>query len=172
MFWLTRPPYLRWVAAAFLVIGALLLDLSGQATVPFPFVTRPIPAGAVVPADSIHYRDVPTGLLPPPGEPGESAMRDLAEGEPLTATAVGAGTPIPSGWWSVEVEMPGHVRQGTPVRLIAIEPSLDVEGVVRSPPETGPFATVGAGLVAVPPEVAGLVGRAAALGVLVVLVGT
>ena len=46
MVWLLRPPYLRYAAAAVLVLGALWLDFRPTPEVDHPFLTVPVPAGA------------------------------------------------------------------------------------------------------------------------------
>jgi hypothetical protein len=109
------------------------------------------------------------------GEPTTAtgvAARDLAPGDPLVAGAVTNDRAVPGGWWAVPVDLPQSARAGMPVRLVAVDPSLDVEGVVAQTPQTGAFAVASPGLVAVPPEVAGVVARAASGGRLVVLLGT
>lgn len=171
MFWLERPPYLRWLAAATLVAGAAALDLAGAATTPFPFVAVPLDRGAAVTPEDIEWRDVPVGLLGEAGQTSGVATRPLSPGEPLVAGAVTDSVAIPAGWWAVPVDLPYGAAVGTPVRLIATEPPLDVEGIVAQPGSTGTFATPVPGLVAVPPETAGAVAMASGTGRLVVLVG-
>ena len=48
MFWLTRPPYLRWAAAAAVVVAAFLWDLRGSSDILYPFATSAIAAGATI----------------------------------------------------------------------------------------------------------------------------
>ena len=172
MFWLQRPPLLRWVAAALLLIGSAVLDLARDATEPFPFVTTAVAKGDTVGPGALDWRDVPMGLLGEAATPAGVATRDLVPGEPLVAGAVTDAVAVPGGWWAVPVELPEGARVGARVRLVALEPVLDVEGVVARAPQSGAFAVATPGLVAVAPDAAGAVAQAAIGGRLVVLIGT
>ena len=172
MFWLERPPLLRWLAAALVLVGSVALDLTGNATEPFPFVTTAVARGDPIDAAALEWRDVPVGLLGEPADTTGVATRNLAPGEPLVGGAVTGVRAVPGGWWAVPVELPESARAGMPVRLVALEPALDVEGVVAETARTGAFAVARPGLVAVPPDTAGAVAQAAAGGRLVVLLGT
>ncbi len=170
VFWLLRPPYLRWVGAAALVAVAALFDVAGSATEPFPFASESIASGA--PVDSaIEWRDVPRGLLPAPADPSGFAARRIDPGEPLTAGAVRATGGIPAGWWSVPVDLPESAQVGTAVRLVSPESNLDVRGIVAQPTGSGAFATTSPGLVAVAPGDAAAVAAAVAQDRLIVLMG-
>ncbi len=48
MFWLARPPYLRWAAAAAVVVAALVWDLRGTGDILYPFAARAIAGGAAI----------------------------------------------------------------------------------------------------------------------------
>jgi hypothetical protein len=154
------------------ILAAAVLDLAGGATEPFPFVTSAVARGNPIDAATIEWRDVPIGLLGDAAHTTGVASRDLAAGEPLVAGAVTDSLAVPSGWWAVPVDLPDSARPGMPVRLIAVEPTVDVEGVVAQTPQPGAFAVTSPGLVAVPPDVADVVAQAASGGRLVVLLGT
>ena len=168
MFWLLPPPYLRWLAAAVVFAGAAYLDLAGPAMQPYPFAATSIESGAPL-AANVEWRDVPTGLLPPAATTEGFAVRDLAAGDPITAAAVRSDDQVPDGWWSVPVELPASARPGVSVRLLSPQGGLDVIGIVTEPAATGAFATVSAGLVAVPPDAAADIAAAGAAGALIVL---
>ncbi len=171
VFWLARPPYVRWLAAALLLAAAAAADLRGRATVPYPFAADTVLAGQPF-AAQVDWREVPVGLLPDPGPTDGRAARDLAPGEPITAAAVASHDRVPAGWWAVPVDLPGTAAVGGRVRLVAPAAGLNVEGIVAAAPEAGPFAVTSPGLVAVPPEHAGAVAIAAAQGDLVIMLGT
>jgi hypothetical protein len=172
VFWLTRPPLLRWLAAAAIVVIAAYTDLRGTATERYPFVAAIVPTGASV-ADAIQWREVPVGLLPEAGDAAGHAVRRLDAGEPLTAAATANDGPVvPSGWWSIAVPLPPSAAAGGRVRLVSAEEGLDVEGVIVEAAALGAFATTTEGLVAVPPATAAPVAQAVSRGALVVLVGT
>lgn len=48
MYWLRRPPYLRWFGAALILLIGLLMDLRGPELETYPFAAEPIPAGSAV----------------------------------------------------------------------------------------------------------------------------
>ncbi len=74
VYWLPRPPYLRWAAAALLVLGALAWDLRSPAVELRPFASRPVRAGEALDASAVAWREVPAGLLAlPQVDPGGAA---------------------------------------------------------------------------------------------------
>ncbi len=172
VFWLERPPYVRWVAAALLLAGAAAMDLTERAESPFPFVVSALAGGEPITPGDVEWRNVPTGLLGRPATPRGVAAHDLDVGDPLVAGAVADASAVPTGWWSVPIELPESASVGDRVRLVSLEPALDVEGVVAQPSQSSAFSTRLPGLVAVPHDRAGSVARAAGSGRLVVLLGT
>ncbi|MGI9585555.1 MAG: SAF domain-containing protein [Acidimicrobiia bacterium] len=166
---LSRPPYLRWAAAAFIVIAALLWDLNARATEPFPFAATTIESGQAITQDQIVWEDVPRGSLEHPNLVGASALVGIIAGDPLTPSLVGAGAPIPDGWWSVPVRLPQGVASGTRVRLVFPDGSL-TDGVVVTPASQDDFGSERAGVVSVPGAAANEVAIAAASDALVVMI--
>ena len=164
MYWLHRPPYLRWAGALLLILGALAFDLSARATVPYPFLGRDIARGELVTADDVDYRPIGAGELPPPAAFGGVASHDLATGDPLVASALTSAPAIPDGWWSVPVPLPGDAVPGTRVRIVIVAPPADVEGVVVAPPAADAFSVAQNGLVALPADSAALAAAAVAEG--------
>ncbi len=168
MFWLARPPYLRWAAACVLVVTAFVLDLAPPATVAHPFAVADLPAGAEVTEGDVIFRQVPAGLLDPVTLPFVTG-RPVAEGEPVLASDRAAGPPVPEGWWSIELPVPAGTRAGTEVRLVTGggEP---VPGIVVAAPVADGFSEPMA-LVAVPGDAADSVAAAAADRRVTVLLG-
>ncbi len=171
VYWLGRPPYHRWFAAAGLLIVAAFMDVAGHATSPFPFAGAAIDAGEPI-EGSVEWVDVPVGLLGPVPELDGYAAHPLEPGDPIVMSDVTSGSPIPAGWWAVPVDVPDGAGPGHRVRLVSVDPPLDVQGVVTEASAEGPFATTIKGLVAVPPAPAADVATAAITGNLLVLLGT
>ena len=73
MFWMSRPPYWRWLLAALVVAGAAYMDLAGPAAEAYPFVAKAAAAGEPV---EIEWRRIPQGLLPASGAPPATTWRD------------------------------------------------------------------------------------------------
>jgi hypothetical protein len=170
VFWLTRPPYLRWAAAALLLIAALAWDLRGRSGVPYPFAAQPIAAGAVIEEDDVEWRKMPAGVLAMPDLSAPIATRAIPAGEPILPSAVDADAGIPDGWWAVPVAIPAAAGVGSRVRLIATDSRVESEGIVVAAGSTDLLSIWDAGLVAVPPEHATAIAAAAAAGTLIVLV--
>lgn len=170
MIWLTRPPYLRWLAAAAIVVASAAVDLAGRATEPVPFAAADLPRGTQLEAAAIEWRDVPVGMLEAAEISGHT-RHPVATGDPITASNVTPDGRITIGWWSVAVDLPASATTGQPVRLVGTNPEFSVEGIVAELGERSTFGVGGAGLVAVPPEFADRVARALASGQLVVLLG-
>jgi hypothetical protein len=170
VFWLTRPPYLRWAAAALLLIAALAWDLRGRSGEPYPFAARSIAAGTVIEEADVEWRTVPAGVLAIPDLSTPIAARAIPEGEPILPSAVDAEAGTPAGWWAVPVALPAAAGVGSRVRLIATDTRVESEGIVVATGSSDLLSISDAGLVAVPPERATAIATAAIAGTLIVLV--
>lgn len=165
MYWLQRPPYLRWAAAAALVAAAFMLDMAGARTVPFPFAAREIPAGAPIEAASVRWRGVPSDLLEAPDLTAATARVAIAAGEPITAATIGTVPAAPPGWWVVPVDLAPGAVAGDEVLLVITDPPLTVPGLVLTPGSGDRFGLDSRpASVAVPGEAAALVAAAASSG--------
>lgn len=169
MFWLTRPPYLRWAAAAALVLVALVWDLHGRGGVPYPFAATAIEAGAVIGEDDVEWRTAPQGLLTVPDLSAPIAARPIGAGEPILPSALDAEAGVPEGWWAVPVALPATAAVGAAVRLIA-PGGTQSDGIVVAVGSSELLSFSDAGLVAVPPEHAAAMAAAAIDGTLIVLI--
>lgn len=169
MFWLTRPPYLRWVAAAAVVLAALLWDLRDRAESPYPFAASVIAAGTPITDSMVEWRNLPKGAIALPDLSSPVAARDLPAGEPIVPSAVSETTVIPDGWWSVPVPLSTGAVAGTPVRLIDTASGVASDGIVVAAGTDDLMSLDTSGMVAVPPEAATAVAIAAREGSLVVL---
>lgn len=166
MFWLTRPPYLRWAAACLVVVVATWIEFRPDASTPHPFAVAPIGVGELVDASVVEWRDVPVGLLAPVTLPLTSD-RAVAPGEPILAPSATPDTGVPTGWWALELDLPAGARPGDPVRIVA---HTGVNRGVVVEVRDGDFGER-TGLVAVPEDAADAVATAAADHGLVVMVG-
>lgn len=167
MFWFGRPPVLRWVGAAALIVGALVVEFWPSATVAFPFTASETAAGD--PLD-IEWRMVPAGLFPTPTLTGMVASHELAQGEPITPSDVRSPVEVPVGWWALALELPAPVPPGAETRVV-LGDGRSVPGLVIAQTEADRFDVSGpSALVAVPGEDAGRVAAAAAARQVVVLV--
>jgi hypothetical protein len=171
VYWLQRPPYLRWAAAVLLVIGALLWDLRGEPTVLHPYLTRAVAAGETIGEDDLEWREIPAGILPVVDLDTPVAGVDLAAGLPVMDAALRRPVTVPEGWWSVPVQVDAAAGAGDRVLLVVTEPPATVTGLVVSPQRGDPYSLdFRPASVAVPGESAPLVAAAAARGVLVAAV--
>jgi Flp pilus assembly protein CpaB len=170
VFWLTRPPYLLWAAAALLLIAALAWDVRGRSGVPYPFAAQPIAAGTAIEEADVEWRTMPAGVLAMPDLSAPIAARAIPAGEPILPSAVDAEAGVPSGWWAVPVALPAAAGVGSRVRLIATDTRVESEGIVVATGSSDLLSISDAALVAVPPERATAIATAAAAGTLIVLV--
>lgn len=178
VYWFSRPPYLRWVGAALIILIAAWVDLRPAATVPYPFAAEDVPAGATIDAGLVTWRQVPDGLLPIAPDLGGAARFAIKAGEPILASSLTADRPsIPAGWWALETHLPENVVPGQEVKVVVVESGvspLSVPGVIiEAPPATDPLGYEDpVGLVAVPAEAAAAVAAGSARGDLSVLIGS
>lgn len=168
MFWLSRPPYLRWALAALILVTGVFIEIRPTQTVPHPFAVDTVGVGDVVDETQVIWRDVPTGLLAPVHLP-ITASRQIVAGEPVLAGGgtTSADTGIPEGWWAIELDVPTGAEPGMRVRLVT--PSRGVEGLIIDVRD-GDFGER-SGLVAVPDGSADAVAAAVLDGTVAVLVG-
>ncbi len=168
MYWLRRPPYLRWIVAALLVVAGFALETRGAATERYPFAAVTVAPGTSV-ESLVEWRDVPAGLLPRWDGPivGVAAV-GIAAGDPVLPSAT-ASFSVPADWWSVAVPLPQPAAPGTPIRLMLDEMGGFVEGVLLDGGIDDGFQTIG--MVAFPPSDAPQVATAVTDSALVVMVG-
>jgi hypothetical protein len=168
VYWLRRPPYLRWITAALLLTVGLMIEFRGGPTERYPFAANTISAGAPVDS-SVDWRTVPSGLLPEWTDAvGGIAKTAIAAGDPLLPSAT-ATFSVPSDWWSLAIPLPTTAPPGTPIRLVLDDPDAVVEGVLlEAGIETG-FEMIG--MVAFAPSDASRVAAASGNGALVVMIG-
>lgn len=155
--------------AALIVLAAFVIEIKPAAEVGHPFTVRTIEAGQQISPADIEIRSIPAGLLPPVTSLGY-ATHPIGAGEPLTAGAVTSFPPPPQDWWLVTVPLPVRAVPGAPARIVTTgAPPIVVDAIVATPGATDDFGGRVLGSVAVPPDAASVVARAAADGSLVVL---
>jgi len=167
--WLGRPPYLRWIAAASLVLAAFAWDVSKRATEPFPFAARDMARGQVLTSDDVEWRPVPVGSLSLPDLTGASASILIRSGDPIVPSLVAVTPPIPPDSWAVPVPLPLGAGVGMSVRLVFADGSA-TSGVIVQPATEDSLGLMSVGLVAVDGDVAHIVALATANGDLIVLI--
>lgn len=171
MYWLQRPPYLRWAAAVLLLAGAALWDLRGDPTVLHPYLARDVAAGAPIAAADLEWREIPAGVAAAPDLSAPVAAVDLRAGEPLVAAVLQGPVVVPDGWWGVPVQVGAAARAGDHVLLVVTDPMTAVAGIVVTPQRGDPYSLdFRPASVAVPAEAAPLVAAASARGMLVAAV--
>jgi hypothetical protein len=171
VYWLPPAPYLRWAAAAALLLGALAWDLRPVATETLPFAARSLQAGEAIDAGAVSWRAVPAGLFTAPDLSAATAANDLAAGDPLTPSVLGTAAVVPAGWWEVPVAVGSHARAGDVVMLVVTDPPTTITGLVVSAQQGDPYSLdYRPAVLAVPGESAALVATAAASGALVAAV--
>ena len=107
MFWFGRPPYLRWMAAAALVVGAALVEFWPTDQAAYPFTSVPVEAGE---APRVEWRLLPAGAFPRVSLEGMVASHAMTAGEPLAASDLRGPIAVPDGWWALALEVPIPLR--------------------------------------------------------------
>ena len=169
VFWLTRPPYLRWAAAVAVVVVAFLWDLRGSSDILYPFASSPIAAGAPIAEADVVWRRVPEGTMALPDLSDPVAARDVPAGEPIVPSAVSGATTIPNEWWSVPVPLPATAVPGTRIHLVDATSGFETDGIVVAAGSDDLMSFDESGMAAVPPDAATLIAIAAREGTVVIL---
>lgn len=142
MYWLRRPPYLRWIIATLLLVLGLMIEFRPTPVERYPFASDTIAAGAEL-GPSIEWRTVPIGLLPRwNGRVAGIAKTEIAAGDPLMPSAV-ASFWVPADWWSVAIPLPTSAPPGTLIRLVLGDAGEVVEGILLEAGIEDGFETVG-----------------------------
>jgi len=166
MYWLRRPPYLRWISAALVLCSGMYLDMRPAPVVAYPFTAAPVTTGDVV--EEVAWRDVPRDVLPTwVGPVAGVAVTDIPAGSPLLPSLVTEAT-VPVGWWAVSLALPQRAAPGTPVRVTAGDSFAD--GMVAGGINDAGYELTAP--VAFPPESASLVAAMTADSTVVVMIGT
>ena len=126
MFWLSRPPYLRWALAGLVILVGLVVELRPPRTIAHPFAAETIGVGEAVDESRVVWRDVPVGLLVPVVLPS-TATRRIEPGEPVPSMDSGADDrgAIPEGWWGIELDVPAGAAAGMAVKLVSHAATAD-----------------------------------------------
>lgn len=163
MYWLQRPPYLRWAIAVALVVLVTWSEFAPAGTVRHPYVTTDITAGTPL-VDAIEYREVPEGALPPVIVSDMVARFPIGPGVPITPGLIADPDELaPGGWLTITAPLPDTAAVGTRAELVTVDdPGESVTGVVLAAGEDG--------LVAIPPGSAEAIATAMRRGGLEVLV--
>lgn len=168
MYWLPRPPYLRWAGAALLLLGALIWDLRPNPVEMRPFAARALAAGQTITAAEVEWRAVPAGLLEQVDLTGKTAAVNVPAGDPLVGAVLGTAVAVPDGWWQVPIDIGAGAAPGREVMLVVGEPPSTIRGLVVGAQQGDRYSLdFQPALVAVPAEAAALVATAARDGSLV-----
>ncbi len=152
MFWLSRPPYLRWTAGWLIVIVSIALQIKPGASVLHPFVAHDVAAGTEIGEGDVVMKLVPAGLLPQIDLP-MVVSRSVNIGEPLLASMGAARRSIPDGWRSLLLKVATNLPSGTELTLVVVSDraTREVPGLVREMIPSNGFDPFQA-LVAIPPD--------------------
>ncbi|HJU50875.1 MAG TPA: hypothetical protein VJ815_00940 [Acidimicrobiia bacterium] len=173
MFWLARPPYLRRALAVLILVMAVAWEFRPAPTELRAYLARDVTAGEEVSDEVLDWRRVPIGILPEHVSPTGLFLVDVKRGMPLVPSVLGEASPLPEGWWSLEVPVPEGTAPGVDVRLV-----VDVRAVPKIIPGIvvrllGADSIDGVkALVAIPEAEAGAAAAALADGSLRTLVGS
>lgn len=169
---MSKPNYLRKVAALLVLAAAFWQELAPTPQVGHPFSRTALDAGQVIDASHFETRAIASGILPTV-KPDGVLLAPMQAGDPLVPSLLGAAPAVPEGWWGIDVPVPSGVGAGTEVRLVAESsdgPTV-VPGVVIRVLEDDSFEGSTA-LIAVPEESAVIAAQAMHQSRLTVLVGS
>jgi hypothetical protein len=130
VFLFTKPPVIRWFAAALAIAVSMWLDIRPPATEQHPFAVADLAAGTVVDAATVQMRDVPRGMLTRVQLPSVLGHA-VRGGDPITASAIVQEPAIPPGSSILELGVPNGTEVGDTVTAVIIgsDPGGDPETV-------------------------------------------
>lgn len=169
---MSRPPYLRRIAAVVVVLAAVAVEFRPTTTERMPIAATDLPAGATVTEADVVWVDVSQGAIEPAALPA-IVSRMVPAGAPISAADTGTDTvDVPTDWLQIELEVPAATQNGATVVAVMSPAQLDrpAAGVVTRAPEAAGFDALTA-LVAFSPSDAVAVAHAVAEGTVTVLLG-
>lgn len=169
---MSRPPYLRRIAAVAVVFAVLAIEFRPATTERLPIAAADLPAGATVTEADVEWVDVSKGAIEPAALPA-ILSRTVPAGAPISAADVASDTiEIPADWLQIELEVPAATKSGATVVAVMSSSRLDrpATGVVTQAPEATGFDALTA-MVAFGPSDAVAVAHALADGTVTVLLG-
>lgn len=146
---MASPPYWRWLAAGAVIVIAAYMDLSGPATESYPFAATATEPGAVV---QLEWREIPAGVLGPPGDLSGVAHVRLEAGTPIVVGVLAPANAVPPDWWALQAEIPSQAPVGSRVLVAIARPDSEVIGIVVAPSSSTGFGGATPGLLAIPPQ--------------------
>ncbi len=168
MYWLRRPPYLRWITAGLLIAFGFLFEMRPTATELYPFTVTDLAPGQPI-VDGLEWREIPAGVLPKyDGDPDARAALAIPKGEPLPSWA-GAQATVPADWWALSIPLPGPAVPGSAIRVVLTGGTI-VEGIIMDAGIENGFETYS--MVGFPASEAPQVAQAAANDTLIVMIGS
>ena len=168
---MARPPYLRWLAVAAILLVGAAFEVADRTTEDYPFAAVDLAAGALVDDSTIEWRSVPDGVLEPPDLDGRRVAVAVPAGTPLVGALLGRDDGIPDDWWAVAMPLPPGAVPGVEVRIVLTATGEIVPGqVVAIGVDDGGFGFEEPGLVAVPGDATATVAIAIADGELTVTI--
>ena len=171
MFWLERPPWVKWLAVGAFSLFALWMEIRPEPLVEHPFATVDIGVGEPIGSHNTELVPIPDGLLEPPS-PGSHALGPIPSGSPILAGLTGEKDSVmPSGWWIVAMDVPERAAVGDRVKIVLLDGGELIDGVVSSSGFSDGLDFAKGG-VAVAPESAQRVASAAVDGRVSVLLTT
>jgi hypothetical protein len=169
--WLHTPPWGRWSLAILIAATAVWIEVRPPASVEHPFAVGDIQSGEIVDVGNTRMRPVPIGLLARV-DLGQVAATPIRDGDPILETDLEAeGSTIPSGWYRIEMVVPGDARPGDRARIIALDSGVVADGVVTGIPEPDLLGS-NLGTVAIDPASATEIAAAVAEGRAAILIAT
>lgn len=168
---MTRPPYLRRLAAAAVFVMAIAIEFRPITTDRMPVALADLPAGTEVTDSDVRWFDVQPGLEPV--RLPAVLTDDVASGETISVSDLEtAPVPTPDDWLRIELPVPDATSNGNRI-VVVLPPEVTgrpLSGVVVTPPSPSDFDGPTA-LVAFSPGDAVLVARGLGAGQVTALLG-
>lgn len=118
MLWLSRPPYLRWLAASLVLALGFLIELRPQDTTPVPVATTEMAAGAAITESDVVWKQGPVELFAEVALPAYLTRSVNAGTLILAADLAEHPVAAPADWWSLELAVPPSTESGTAVLAV------------------------------------------------------
>jgi hypothetical protein len=136
-----------------------------------PFAVENIAPGTMIDETNTEVILMPSGALQPI-DLGQVAVEPINDGEPVLTSDLGESNQIvPRDWWVIEMPLPKAARNSDVARLILLDVGDMADGVVVTPAADDPLGS-GLGMIAVEPDKAADVARAAAEGRVAVMIAS
>lgn len=118
VYWMSRPPYVRWAAAGMILIIGVVNEFRPATTIPVPVARSDLAVGSLVEEEAVAWFDGSPDLFDEISLPIRLG-RSVRAGDPITAADFPSEADrAPADWWRIALPVPTATAAGSEVLAV------------------------------------------------------